>query len=146
MTLGAKGDYNTIRRLAKKSRIFRPLYRMFEVWHAAYLPLDNTIEGPLRLPHGPLGCVFARSCKIGTNCTILHHVTIGGYYNAGNQEIGWGGAPQIGNNVFIGAGAKLIGKIKIGNNVKIGAGCVVVTDIPDNATVVMHKPRIIIKE
>lgn len=57
-----------------------------------------------------------------------------------------GGAPQIGNNVFIGAGAKLIGKIKIGNNVKIGAGCVVVTDIPDNATVVMHKPRIIIKE
>ena len=55
------------------------------------------------------------------------------------------GAPEIGDNVFIGAGAKIIGKIKIGNNVRIGAGCIVVTDIPDNATVVMSKPRVILK-
>jgi serine O-acetyltransferase len=47
--------------------------------------------------------------------------------------------------VFIGAGAKIIGNIKIGNNVRIGASCVVVEDIPDNCTVVMHKPRIIQK-
>lgn len=46
---------------------------------------------------------------------------------------------------MIGAGAKIIGKVKIGSNVKIGANCIVVEDIPDNATVVMHKPRIIIK-
>lgn len=58
----------------------------------------------------------------------------------------WGGAPTIGNQVFIGAGAKIIGKIKIGNNVKIGAGCIIVTDIPDNTTVVMNKPRIIYKK
>ncbi|MBQ1977727.1 MAG: serine O-acetyltransferase, partial [Ruminococcus sp.] len=55
------------------------------------------------------------------------------------------GAPVIGNNVLIGAGAKIIGNVKIGNNVKIGANCCVATDIPDNATVVMEKPRIIIK-
>ena len=54
------------------------------------------------------------------------------------------GAPTIKDNVFIGAGAKIIGKITIGNNVKIGAGCIVVTDIPDGATVVMNKPRIIL--
>lgn len=53
---------------------------------------------------------------------------------------------MIGDNVFIGAGAKIIGKVKIGNNVKIGAGCIVVTDVPDNAVVVMNKPRIIIKQ
>lgn len=56
------------------------------------------------------------------------------------------GAPKIGNNVLIGAGAIIIGKIEIGNDVKIGAGCIVTTDIPDNATVVMEKPRIIAKE
>ncbi len=41
---------------------------------------------------------------------------------------------------------KIIGNIKIGNNVKIGANCVIFQDIPDNATVVLNKPRIIMKE
>lgn len=58
----------------------------------------------------------------------------------------WGGAPNIGDDCYIGAGAKIIGNINIGNNVRIGANCVVVEDIPDNCTVVMDKPRIILKE
>ena len=66
---------------------------------------------------------------------IFHHVTIGE---------GRGGAPQIGDNCYIGAGAKIIGNIKIGNNVRIGAGCVVATDIPDNCTVVMEKTRVLL--
>ena len=45
---------------------------------------------------------------------------------------------------MIGSGAKIL-KGNIGNNVKVGANCVVVEDIPDNATVVMQKPRIILK-
>lgn len=57
-----------------------------------------------------------------------------------------GGAPVIGDNVFIGAGAKIIGPVHIGNNVKIGAGCIVAEDIPDDVTVVMERPRIIIHE
>lgn len=72
----------------------------------------------------------------------MQHVTIGSDTITKEEN---GGAPTIKNNVFIGAGAKIIGNITIGNNVKIGAGCIVVTDIPDNAVVVMHKPRIIIK-
>ena len=48
--------------------------------------------------------------------------------------------------MLIGAGAIIIGKIEIGNNVKIGARCIVTMDIPDNATVVMEKPRIIVKD
>lgn len=51
-----------------------------------------------------------------------------------------------GDNCLIGAGAKLIGGIHIGNNVKIGAGCVVVDDVPDGATVVMQKARMIVKQ
>ncbi len=60
---------------------------------------------------------------------------------------GWhNGYPVIGDNVIIGAGAKIVGPIRIGNNVKIGAGCVVAKDIPDNATVVMDHPRIIVRQ
>ena len=55
-----------------------------------------------------------------------------------------GGGGKIGNNVMFGAGAKVLPGIKIGNNVKIGANCVVIEDIPDNATVVLPRPRIIV--
>lgn len=53
------------------------------------------------------------------------------------------GAPKIGNNVFIGAGSKIIGNIHIGNNVIIGQNVVITNDIPDNTTVVSQKPRIL---
>lgn len=55
------------------------------------------------------------------------------------------GGVKIGDNVLIGAGAKILPRVHIGDNVKIGANCVVVEDIPDGATVVLQKPRIIIK-
>lgn len=92
---------------------------------------------PPKLPHGIRGIFVSHRAVIGKNAVIFHHVTIGEGKN---------GAPQIGDNCYIGAGAKLIGNIKIGNNVKIGAGCVVATDIPDNCTVVMEKPRIIVRK
>jgi len=88
-------------------------------------------------PHGLYGIVISHNAKIGRNACIFHQVTIGE---------GKGGAPAIGNNCLIGAGAKLIGGIHIGNNVRIGANCIVTTDIPDNTTVVMGKPRLIIRE
>ncbi len=53
------------------------------------------------------------------------------------------GAPIIGNNVYIGAGAKIIGNCRIGNNVRIGANTVVTKDIPDNTTVIGADIRII---
>jgi len=55
------------------------------------------------------------------------------------------GSPVIGDNVFIGCGAKIIGGVRVGNNVRIGANCVVVEDIPDDCTVVLGKPRVIPK-
>ena len=88
------------------------------------------------LPHGLRGIFISQNAEVGKNATIFQHVTIG----RGNN-----GAPKIGDNCYIGVGAKIIGNINIGNNVKIGAGCVVATNIPDNCTVVMQKPRIIKK-
>ena len=55
------------------------------------------------------------------------------------------GGVKILNNVLIGAGAKILPGVSIGNNVKVGANAVVVEDVPDNATVVLPKPRIILK-
>ena len=92
---------------------------------------------PPNLPHGLNGIVVSHNAVIGRNCTIFHQVTIGE---------GQDGAPMIGDNVLIGAGAKLIGRIRVGSNVKIGAGCTVAVDIPEGATVVCERPRIIIKE
>lgn len=83
--------------------------------------------------HG-IGTQINAASRIGDNCTVLHNVTIGG---------GHGGAPTLGNNVFVGAGALIIGGVKIGDNVNIGAGAIVVTDVPSNSTVVCEKARII---
>ena len=47
---------------------------------------------------------------------------------------------------MIGAGAKIIGNIRIGNNVRIGANAIVVDDVPDDCTVVMNKPRVIVRK
>lgn len=90
------------------------------------------------LPHGLNGIIISHNARIGKNCTIYHQVTIG----EGDDIID--GAPQIGDNCYIGAGAKIFGNIVIGNNVKIGANCIVNKDVADNTTVVLDKPRYII--
>lgn len=89
---------------------------------------------PPRLPHGLNGIIVSHNAVIGENCTIFHQVTIGE---------GRGGAPVIGNNVLIGAGAKVIGGIRIGDNVRIGAGCTVMQDVPNNTTVIPTPPQLI---
>ena len=89
------------------------------------------------LPHGLYGIVISHNAVIGKNVTIYHQVTIGEGKN---------GAPKIGDDVQIGAGAIIIGNVVIGNHVKIGAGAIVVDDIPSNATVVAQKSRLIINE
>lgn len=88
---------------------------------------------PPNLPHGPNGIIVGYDVKIGNNCTIFHQVTIA----SGNV--------YIGDNVIIGAGAKILPNVKIGDNVKIGANAVVVEDVPDNSTVVLQKPRILLR-
>ena len=72
--------------------------------------------------------VISSNCKIGNNCRIHAGVNIGA--NGGES-----GAATIGDNVYIGPGAKIIGDIKIGNNVVIGANAVVTRNVPDGVTV-----------
>lgn len=80
---------------------------------------------------GHFGNIIVNSkAIIGNNCNISQGVTVG-QSNRGIRE----GVPTIGNNVYIGPGSKIVGRVTIGNNVAIGANCVVTTDIPDNAVV-----------
>ena len=94
-----------------------------------HIPLETDIGGGLRLPH-LLGIVLSGEASIGERCTIMHQVTVG------IDEVKSGKAPRIGNDVFIGAGAKIIGDITIGNNVIIGAGAIITKSVPDGKTVV----------
>ncbi|MGD6849039.1 serine O-acetyltransferase [Rossellomorea aquimaris] len=81
----------------------------------------------LKLPHGGKGVIISSKASIGNNVTIYHQVTIGTIKANG-------GAPKIGDNVFIGAGAKVLGPIVIGEGAKIGANAVVIHDVPANKT------------
>lgn len=94
-------------------------------------------------PHGFYGIFISSAAKIGTGCTIFQQVTIGSNTLLDSKS---GGAPTIGNNVYIGAGAKIIGNVKIGNNVRIGAGCTVTRDVPDNCTVAQGAPFVLQKK
>ena len=111
--------------------------------HGSYIPWNVKFEGMPKLPHGPRGIFISDGAKIGKGCVIFHQVTIGSNTLADSRGKG---SPNIGDNCYIGCGAKLIGGITVGNNVRIGANCVVTSDVPDNTTVVLNKPRMIQKE
>lgn len=95
-----------------------------------HYPLSANIGGGISLPHN-MGIVISGHAVIGKNCTIFHQVTIGADTIKNSEK-----APVIGDNVYIGAGSKIIGDVKISDNVKIGANAVVTKDVPYGKTVV----------
>ena len=89
-----------------------------------------TIGRGLVIDHGS-GVVIGETAEIGDNCTIYQGVTLGGTgKDVGKRH------PTLGNNVLVGAGAKILGPVKIGNNVKVAAGAVVLSELPAHSTAV----------
>ena len=84
----------------------------------------------LFIDHGH-GVVIGETAEIGDNCTIYQGATLGGTGKEHNKR-----HPTLGNNVIIGAGAKVLGNITLGDNVKVGANSVVLRDVPAGCTVV----------
>lgn len=78
--------------------------------------------------HRGIGCVGHSKTVIGKNCTIFQNVTLGSKWPNGKCE---GDAPVIGDNVFIGADAVILGAVHVGNNSVIGANAVVTKNIPE---------------
>ncbi len=114
------------------------LFKLMEITTGISLPASAQIGKGFYVGH--FGYIILHSdVVIGENCSIGPGVVIG-TRGQGNK-----GAPVIGDNVYIGVGAKVLGAVKIGNNAKIGANAVVLSDIPDGATAV-GIPAKIIKE
>ncbi len=89
------------------------------------------------IDHG-MGVVIGETAIVGDYCLIYQGVTLGGT----GKEIGKR-HPTLGNNVVVGAGAKVLGNLTIGDNVRIGAGSVVLRDVPSDCTVVGVPGRIV---
>ncbi|KRF54960.1 serine acetyltransferase [Bacillus sp. Soil745] len=106
------------------------------VLYNSSIPYQVIIGKRTKFGYGGIGVVLHKNSVIGNGCTISQQVTIGG--RSGLKEV-----PYIGDNVYIGAGAKVLGPIKIGNNVTIGANAVVINDVPDNSVVAGVPARII---
>ncbi len=87
-----------------------------------------TIGRGFFIDHG-MGVVIGETTEIGDNCSIYQGVTLGGTgKDVGKRH------PTLGNNVMVGAGAKVLGPFRVGDNSKIAAGAVVLREVPDNST------------
>ena len=95
------------------------------------LPRSTSVGPGLYIGHFG-GITISHHARIGNRCTISQNVTIGA---AGHGEKA--GAPILGDDVYIGPGARLFGKITIGNNAKIGANAVIHRSVPNNAIAVL---------
>eukprot|EP00977_Amphora_coffeiformis_P020398 scaffold8210_cov175-Amphora_coffeaeformis.AAC.6 len=98
---------------------------------------NATIGNGIMLDHGT-GIVMGETASIGNNCSILHHVTLGGSGKKGVVR-----HPQVGNGVLLGAGATLLGPVKVGDGSQVGAGTLVISDLPAHCVAVGVPARII---
>ena len=94
----------------------------------------------LFIDHGH-GVVIGETAIIGNNVTLYQGVTLGGTGKEQGKR-----HPTLGNNIMVGAGAKILGSVTIGDNCKIGAGSVVLKDVPANSTVVGVPGRVVIQD
>lgn len=99
-----------------------------------------TIGKGLFIDHGA-GVVIGETAEIGDNCTIYQGVTLGGTgKDVGKRH------PTLGDNVMVGAGAKVLGPFKVGSNSKIAANAVVLEEIPEDSTAVGIPARVVRKK
>lgn len=120
------------------SAVYKILYKLVQIVTGIELPCEVPLGRGFVIEHSG-GIVVSGFARFGDNCRIRSGVVIG------LSRVEDPCAPQLGNDVDVGAGAKLLGNIRIGNHVRIGANAVVITDVPDNCIAVgvpaVIKPR-----
>ncbi len=118
------------------SLLYKIFFKSVQVITGVELPCEVPVGSNFRIDHfGDI--IISGYASFGNNCIIRNGVTVG----LKNREEK--AAPTIGNNVNIGAGAKLLGPIVIGNNVDVGANAVVIRSVPDNCLAVGVPAKII---
>ena len=125
-------------------RLYVRRYAMIMHQHCASIPLEAEIPFRPCLPHGLYGIFISRRAKLGKDVVIFQHVTIG---SNTLRDHGGGSAkgPSVGDFVYVGAGAKIIGEVTVGASCRIGANCCVYKDLPPNAVAVNAPMRVIQK-
>jgi len=121
----------------------RTLYYAYLARYGAYVGHSSAFAGEPCFPHGLYGVFIAGGARVGRNCVIFQQVTLGANAIPTSKTVG---CPTLGDNVYVGAGAKIIGKVHIGDNSRIGANCVVTADVPANSLVVLPPPRVIARD
>jgi len=120
------------------SVIYKVLFKLIQIITGIELPCEVVVGRNFVIDHFG-GIVISGYARFGDNCRIRNGVVVG------LRRVEEPYAPAIGDNVDIGAGAKLLGPIRVGNNVLIGANAVVLTDVPDDSIAVgvpaVVKPR-----
>jgi serine O-acetyltransferase len=111
------------------SFFYKILYKWIQIVTGIELPCEVELGRNFVIDHFG-GIIISGYAKFGDNCRIRNGVVVG--LRHVNEPI----APKIGNNVDIGAGAKLLGPITIGNDVVVGANAVVICDVPDHCIAV----------
>ena len=111
------------------------IQRWIRIIFACELPMTVMIGENSQLHHNGLGVVIHERAKLGKNTHIYQNVTIGGR--------GGRGVPEIGNNVFIGCGACILGGVIVGDNAVIGANTCVIENVLPNSVVVGDKSRVV---
>ena len=111
------------------SLIYHVLFKFVQIITGIQMPCEVDVGRNFVIDHFG-GIIISGYAKFGDNCRVRNGVVIG------FRRVEEKSAPVIGNNVDIGAGAKLLGPIRIGDNVLIGANAVVLCDVPDNSIAV----------
>ena len=102
----------------------------------------NVLDGPICFPHGPRGVFISGGARIGKNVVIFQQVTIGSNMLLNTKRPG---KPRIGSDVYIGAGAKIIGGVTVGDGCRVGANAVVYNDLPPHSVAIPARTRVIQK-
>ena len=122
------------------SLIYKILYKLAQIVTGIELPCEVVLGRNFIIDHSG-GIVISGFARFGDDCRIRNGVVVG------LGRVDEPCAPTIGNNVDIGAGAKVLGPITIGDNVLIGANAVVIRDVPANSIAVgvpaVIKPRVV---
>lgn len=121
------------------SGVYKFLYKCTQIVTGIELPCEVQVGRNFVIDHFG-GVIVSGHARFGDNCRIRNGVVVG------LKNTDTPAAPIIGNNVDIGAGAKILGSIRIGNNVTIGANAVVLNDVPDNSIAVGIPARIVSKD
>ena len=117
----------------RRGPVVRFIYDVLQLIGSSSISIYARFASRPCFPHGIKGIFISGGTDIGRDCVIFHQVTIGSNTLIDSKSAG---SPIIGDNCYLGAGAKIIGRVKIGDNVRVGANAVVYSDIPNDSVVV----------